>query len=657
MKPIYGFLAFVLLAVGCAGSRDRLQTLGSPPDAPTSRNSSRAGDSKVARVDITPATKSRRVNGDQVFLATVYDRDGKPRGRQRVEWTLDGPGKIVAIDEGSLLNRGKRVDPQFGYGYTAASKRTETRDNDDPRDDIDIQPGQTWCVVTSAEPGRTTVTAHAPDIADDANAKATAKLTWTEGGAKLPSAIAVANDREQPDGPAVSLDVKLPRAVGVNAEVPVKIVLANGGRKDSQPLTVRATVPDGVEILRIDPPALRRNGNGLTWAYERLAAGETQEIAVTVRTNQKGPLNVTASAETADGMKAEQRMGTNVDAAGLKLKIDVPAAAATGDKLPVRVTVTNSGSVPVENAIAWVDVPDAIKNPVEKSIGTIPANESKTVTVPVPIDRAGKFKVRVNVTADGGLADRAEATTQVAKAELELSISGSESVPVGQDGLFEFRVTNRGDAPLANVAVQASVPRPLAAGAAAENGRSSEGGATWTVGTLAAGESKVVRLSVGGDRVTDGATITATADGELASTGRVRAREASARVAVVGLPVLTLQLVPPAGPVTVGGRATYRVMVRNSGNSPARDVVVKATATDELQPTRGSGPNRTEAKINERTFAFPTLTELAAGSTVTFVLETNAIKAGSARMVAEVKSREIEKPIQEEQATQIERMR
>lgn len=658
MKPLYGFLAFALLAAGCAGSRERLQTLGSPPDSPTNRDSAKPGDSKSARVDITPATKSRRVNSDQVFIATVYDRDGKPRGRQRVEWTLEGPGKIVAVDDGGLLTgRGKRVDSQFGYDFTASSNRSVNRDKDDPRDDFDVQAGQAWCIVTSSEPGRMTVTAHAPDIADDANAKATANLTWTDGGAKLPSAFAAANELEKPEGASVSLDVKLPRAVGVNAEVPVKIVLANGGKKDSQPLTVRATIPDSVEILRIDPPALRRTGNGLTWAYERLAAGETQEIAVTVRANQKGPMNVTASAETADGLKAEQRMGTNVDAAGLKLKIDVPASAATGDKLPVRVTVTNAGNVPVENALAWVDVPDAIKNPVEKSIGTIPANESKTVTVPVAIDRAGKYAVRVNVTADGGLADRAEATTQVAKAELELSISGSETFPVGQEGLYEFRVTNRGDAPLAKVAVQVSVPRPLTVGTATENGVGSKGGATWTVGTLAAGESKVVRLSVSGDRITEGATISATADGELASAGRVRAKEASTHIAVVGLPVLSLQLTAPTGPIAVGGRATCRVTVRNRGNAPAHDVSVTVTVTEEFRPTRGGGPNKSVATIKDQSFTFPAVGEIPAAATATFELEADAVKVGSARVVTEVKSREIEKPILDEQAAVVEKKR
>ncbi len=653
MKSRFLLLVMVCGAAGCATeARERLKTLGSPPDGAALRDVVR-GESKSARIDVTPTTKSRRAGAEQAVIATVYDRDGKPKPRAKVEWTLEGPGKILAVDEGTLLHRGKRVDPEFGYGYTAASRRSIAGDRDDPRDDFDLEPGQTYCVVTSAEPGRTIVTARAADAGDDA--KATARLQWTDGAAKLPSATTTGGER--PDAAQVSLDVTMPKAVGVGRDVTATITLANAGRRDSQPLTVKATVPDGVEILRIEPPAVRRSGNSLAWALERLAGGESQEFAITLRSKERGSLTLTASAESADGLRAEQRVGTSVDAAGLKLAIDAPATAATGGTLPVRVTVTNTGSVPVENAIAWVDGPDGAAKPTEKSLGVIPANESKTVTVNLPVERAGKTPVRVNVTADGGLADRAEAIVQVGQAELELSIGGSDSFPVGQEGLFEYRVTNRGDAPLANVTVRADVPRPLAAAKASDGGRSVESGAAWTVGTLAAGESKIVRLAVRGDRLTERVALAATAEAELGSGMRVRAKEATLRVAVVGQPVLSLRLVEPVGPVVVGGRATWRATVRNTGTAPATDLIVTANVTDEFRPARGNGPNRAEAKLGERTFTFPALGELPAGATAIYLLDVDSLKVGSARFHFEVKSREIEKPLQEEQATQVERKR
>ncbi|MBX3399445.1 MAG: hypothetical protein KF873_11930 [Gemmataceae bacterium] len=652
MKSHLLVLVVACLTAGCASSaRERLKTLGSPPDGAALRDAV-LGETKVTRIDVIPSTRSRLAGAEQVVIATVYDRDGKPKPRAKVEWTLEGVGKILAVDEGALLHRGKRVDSAFGYSYTSASRRSILGDRDDPRDDFELEIGQTYCIVTAAEPGRTSVTVQSPDATD---AKATACLQWTDGSTKLPSAKATSGER--PDAPQVSLDLVMPRAVGVGRDLTATIALANGGKRDSQPLTVKAVVPEGVEILRIDPPVVRRSGNSLTWAIERLAAGETQDLTITLRPKDRGSLTVTASAESADGLRAEQRVGTSVDAAGMTMKIDVPATASTGGTLPVRVTVTNAGAVPIENAIAWVDGPDGAAKPMEKSLGTIPANESKTVTVNVPVERAGKMPVRVNVTADGGLADRAESIVQVGQAELELSIGGSESFPVGQEGMFEFRVTNRGDAPLANVTIRTEVPRPLTAAKASDGGRSVESGATWSVGTLAAGESKVVRLGVQGDRLTERVALSATAEAELGSGIRVRAKETTLRVAVVGQPVLSLRLAEPVGPVVVGGRATWRATIRNTGTAPAREVTVTATLTDEFRPTRGNGPNRAEARIGERSYTFPVLGELPPGATAIYLLDADAVKSGSSRIHLEVKSREIDKPIQEEQATPVERRR
>jgi hypothetical protein len=638
--------AFLLIAlVGCAGdSRERLQSLGA------SGGALRAFEAGTARVDLSPANRSRRAGAEQLLIASVYDKDGKPKPKARVEWTLEGPGRILAVDDGTFLRRGARVDPGFAYSYTASSKRSVAGERGDPRDDFDLQPGQTWCIVSSAEPGRTKVIAKADE------STGTAELRWTDTDPSNPSRNTTPN-AERTDAAQVSLDIRWPRAIGVNRESTAKIVLANGGRRDSQPLTVGATVPEGVEILRIDPPALRRNGNTLTWALERLGSGETQEYTLIVKPVLRGQYTLLATAETSDGLRAEQRAGASADDAGVKLALDAPATAATGTTLPVRITVTNLGAVPVANAVAWIDGPDETSKPVERTIGAVGANESKTVTANVPVTVAGRRTVRVTVTADGGLAERSEAGVQVGKSELELAVTGSDAIPVGQEGLFEFRATNRGDAPLGNVVVRASLPGPLTAKSASDGGRVSEGGASWSLGTLAAGESKVVRLGAAGTRMAESLEVAGTAEGELAGGQRVRTPEMRCRTSVAGRPVLTMQLTEPSGPVSVGGRAVFRITVRNRGNAAARDVAVSATATEQFRPTRGTGPEKITATVGASSVRFGTLAELAPGATAIYTVELDAITVGIARLHVEVASRELEKSIMEEQATAIERRR
>ena len=634
-------IALVLCLAGCAGeSRERLQSLGA------SGGALRAFEAGTARVDLSPANRSRRVGAEQLIIASVYDQHGQPKPRARVEWTLDGPGRILTVDDGTFLRRGSRVDPGFAYSYTASSKRSVTGERGDPRDDFDLQPGQTWCIVSSTEPGQTTVIAKADD------AKAETRIRWTEGGMESKPARTV-SESERPDEPRVSLDIQWPRSIGVNRESTAKIVLANGGRRDSQPLTIGATVPEGVEVLRIDPPALRRTGNALTWAIERLAGGETQEFILVLMPKQRGSFTLKASAESADGLRAEQRAGTSADEAGAKLELDVPRTAATGTTLPIRITLTNRGMVPVTNAVAWIDGPDETAKPVERSIGTVGPNESKRVTANVPVTVAGRRAVRVTVTADGGLAERAESSVQVGKSDLEMAVIGTESIPVGQDGLFEFRVTNRGDAPLGNVVVRATLPGSLTAKSASEGGRALDGGALWSLGTLAAGESKVVRLGVAGERIIDAVEIVGIAEGELANGQRIQTPETRCRTSVIGRPVLSMQLQEPTGPMPIGGRGNYVITVRNRGNASARDVTISATVSEEFRPVRGTGPDKINSTVGMTTVTFGKLPELAAGATATFKVEVEAVRNGIGRLHVEVASRELEKPIMEEQATAI----
>ena len=80
-------------------------------------------------------------------------------------------------------------------------------------------------------------------------------------------------------------------------------------------------------------------------------------------------------------------------------------------------------------------------------------------------------------------------------------------------------------------------------------------------------------------------------------------------------------------------------------------MTVVAEASDELQPVRGSGPNRDNAKIVGREFAFSNIEEFAAGSTATFTVEVEATKAGDARMSARLQSGDIR--LKDEQATRI----
>ena len=124
-------------------------------------------DPKACKLEVysRPAGSPRRSARRSCSSRTVFDKDGQPRRSRRVEWMIDGPGNIVEADESGLYpGRGYKVDNKYAVSYTSYTTKTITRGNDDPGDDVIIEPGQTFCVLSSAVPGETVVTAYAPEV-------------------------------------------------------------------------------------------------------------------------------------------------------------------------------------------------------------------------------------------------------------------------------------------------------------------------------------------------------------------------------------------------------------------------------------------------------------------------------------------------------------
>lgn len=663
---------------------DVIQTHAKPPGRGYFANF----DPKAVKLEVTPSQVSNPTKSQQVLIATVYDADGQPRRKRRVEWILDGPGYIVEVDESGILpGRGYLMDNKRGVSYTSFREHVFNRGTENPRDDFTIEAGQTWCIVSCAVPGETTVTAYAPEIYDNSKRAVTTRLVWTDSQTNfssqtnepaprvIPTASAantptpagvpaVTASRPLPEPvpqkilpPGLSIEVIAAKAAAFDQPTPFTIELNNNGPASSQPVTIHSSVPDGAEFVSADPPPTVQQDRQLTWTIGTMQGNSKRSILINVRSLRKGLLTLSATADTSDGLHADSRATVNIGTPMVKLTAEAPEVSAIAARIPVTLVVENPGAVTDDNVTAWVTLPDGVThpsgtNPVEVSVGNLTMGQVKRIEVPLTAKQPGKLNVTVNLVGDAGLKARTQTTLDVRRASLSVGITGPNQVTVGETGTWQMQVTNTGDGAIPASVLQVKLPEGMRGVTASDSGSLDKAGfVEWRLGLLAPGQKQSVKLTATSDQLIEKGTINATATAGTTGSSPVQA-QMGMPIAVRGQPVLALNITDMPVSVAVGQSSSFRIVVRNTGTGPATKL--NATITVEgLKLTGGTGADRQAASVSGSKLTFGTLDQLAPGATAVFLVEYDGGTIGNARVQAQVTSTDDANGVREEQLIRV----
>ena len=317
-----------LTAAGCLGGASSPSSLS--PAKPADRGSSSGFDHHSKRLEVRPQDTSMPVGKQLLMIATVYDENDKPRHHRRIEWTVEGAGNIVEVDEsGILTSRGKKVDSKYAVTTTDFFDHDLPKGVDNPLGQV-IRPGQTWCVISSAIEGETVVTAYAPDIADPELNRVFIKAHWVDARWQFPQpaaakagtdfTFATKVDRRSSSEPVANYRVRYT----ILDEEPATAVYPVAGQRAGMPRSVTVdTDADGV--ARANVVELKPDFGSNRIGIEVLKLDSTEP----------GRFVVVAKSETKIDWQAPQ----------VKLNIDAPSTAPLNRAFPITYSVISSGSL------------------------------------------------------------------------------------------------------------------------------------------------------------------------------------------------------------------------------------------------------------------------------------------------------------------------
>lgn len=505
-----------------------------------------------ATIELWPAVDVNPVRTQHVMVATVRDANGKAIHGAKVEWILArGPravGDIVEVDGG------KKVDNTYAESVTGSASRVLDMGTSDAADDLRIEAGQTWCVITSALEGTSNVVAYAPDVKDWNRHKAFAEKNWMDVTWEWP---ANATNRV---GTPHTFNVRVLRASDMTPyagyKVTYKILSGPAGTlSEGGQMGTVMTGADGVAKVDLNQSAPMVGTNDV-------------EISI-VRPAKKDECECWPEKLIATGVVQKNWIASDIG-----ITKTAQPTAVVGEQFNYEITVTNPKSDievrdvnltdPLPEGVEYVSsTPAATVNgkTLTWNLGTLAPSASSRVTVTVKGAKTGDWRNCAVVAAEANsLKKDACANTVITAAAIKLEKFAPAEVLTCDPIPYRIVVRNPGDAPANDVRLVDQLP----AGITTATG---ETRVEFPAFTLGAGESREFTIdcrAAAAGSYTNTATVTS---GSLSD-------QASATTKVKAC-VLTLLKKADRRDHKLGRPTVFTLTVGNTGDADATNVVVE----------------------------------------------------------------------------------
>ncbi len=436
-----------------------------------------------------------------------------------------------------------------------------------------------------------------------------------------------------------------PTEVRRGEEFDYEIRLLNLTRSRLSELSLTEEIPATFRIASIDPAPAEKSGARATWTLRELAGGGTETIRV--RGSTDAPTELTWCATVTFNTVACAK--TRIVEPKLALTKTQPATVMLCDEIPIRLVVTNTGDGVARRVIVDDKLPAGWttqdgRDSITLDAGDLSAGQSRQFTVVAKSSKVGDFANTARATESGGLRAESTASTRVAVPVLVVEKRGPAMRYIGRPADFEITVRNTGDAPAENAILTDTLPANCQFLTADGGGDVASGRVTWSLGTLAAGATKTVRLSVDPKQI-----------GTVTNVASVRAVCAEARAQtsmdVRGIPAILLECEDDPDPVEIGTKTIYTIAVTNQGSATGTGIVIACTIPEGEEYLDAVGP--TPASVEGKMVRYSALPSLAPKARATYKVTVRGTKTGDLRFKVVLTSDQTDAPVEETESTHI----
>tara|TARA_R110002095_G_scaffold49045_1_gene43341 strand:- start:1748 stop:4498 length:2751 start_codon:yes stop_codon:yes gene_type:complete len=426
-----------------------------------------------------------------------------------------------------------------------------------------------------------------------------------------------------------------------------QVLVKNTGTTSAQEVVVEDRIPQGAKLTGTIPRAEQINDR-IIWRLGAMGPGVEKKISIRVIPEEAGQIGSVATVNFVTEVTSE----TKITSPQLTIKTDQPEAVKPGELTVVNYTITNSGTGDAKNVFLRSIIPPQFSHPggddLEYEIGIIPAGATKEVQLKLKAIKPGSGKNISSVMGDGNLKVATEIPLKVIgnSEQFLLTRKGPKNRYLGHSGTYENVITNNSEKAVEKISVFESIPPGMKFVTASASGQFDpvRKVVQWDIPELAAGDSKVLTIE-----------LEPTDIGKMISTVQVvtdnntkDSANLQSETTVIGQALLKMETSELKGPLEVGDKMTMQVQLINQGSASANNVEFRVKIPPELVFLSAKGPARYQQA--GAFVIFESTQELAAKQALNFELSLSARNKGDARVLVQVQSKQMEKPLSREEA-------
>lgn len=437
--------------------------------------------------------------------------------------------------------------------------------------------------------------------------------------------------------PVIEIKAAGPKRLMVGQEAGYTLHVRNASEVPANGLIVTTAIPQGIEILAIQPTigtsriSETPESASLTaclWKLGMLPPGqeETLELKFIPRVRS----NIDFVSEY-DYEKSVIKSGIEVQEPVLELTVDGRDTIDWGVEDKYRMQIRNTGNGEAKNVRLTVATGE--NDSATRVLDQLAPGEEKTMEINIKTVLDGKLLVKVDAAADYGFSASTQKSIEILRGNLDIFVEAPEMQFVNDTVDYLVHVSNTGRAILQDVEVAAAIPSTVEYLSCSGDGVMDgvENRVVWKIPMIKPDEEFVYQVTA--KMLRAGASLMEVTAAD--KTGVVSNGEAQVQIEAIA--ALEMKINKPSGPVALGTEVEYEIVIANTGTKAAEEIDAGFFLPSGMTPltVEGGGVIAEDgAKV-----MFSKINFLGPGQSVAYKVRATAERGGNHKVQAVLESR------------------